>query len=74
MSISSTPLPSFLCRRVRFWVRWWLGSWGRWWWRNEGRGVGLEHSSAQKLARLVSSAGEGAASIKLSVEKPVQPH
>lgn len=37
-------------------------------------GVGLEHSSTQKLARLVSSAGEGAGSIKLSVEKPVQPH
>lgn len=39
-----------------------------------GGGVGLEHSSAQKLARLVSSAGDGAGSIKLSVEKPVQPH
>lgn len=38
------------------------------------RGVGLEHSSAQKLAGLASSAGEGAGPIKLSVEKPVQPH
>ena len=36
--------------------------------------VGLEHSRAQKLAGLVSSAGEGAGPIKLSVEKPVQPH
>lgn len=55
----------------------WDGSWGSWGevvlkeWRG---GVGLEHSCAQKLARLVSSAGEGAGSIKLSVEKPVQPH
>lgn len=46
-------------------------------WRNGGRVVvvvGLEHSRAQKLAGLVSSAGEGAGPIKLSVEKPVQPH
>lgn len=34
-------------------------------------GGGLEHSCAQKLAGLVSSAGEGAGPIKLSVEKPV---
>lgn len=39
-----------------------------------GGGGGLEHSCAQKLAGLVSSAGEGAGPIKLSVEKPVQPH
>lgn len=33
---------------------------GRWCWKNEVGVVGLEHSRAQKLAGLVSSAGEGA--------------
>lgn len=47
---------------------------GRWYWKNEVGLVGLEHSSAQKLAGLVSSAGEGAGPIRLSEEKPVQPH
>ena len=53
------------CGWGRFWVRRWFrtlaeGGGGRWCWKNEVGVVGLEHSRAQKLAGLVSSAGEGA--------------
>lgn len=50
------------CDHGRFWVRWWFRTLvgGRWCWKNEVGVVGLEHSRAQKLAGLVSSAGEGA--------------